>query len=343
MARDANRRRFLQRSAAGALAAAGITSMEEYALASRGATADAPTASTPTAASDTLSALPVKPDSKGTMPTGRIGDVTISRIICGGNLISGYAHSRDLIYVSELLKSYFTAGKIMETWAECEAHGINTMIFGPGDERAARIYQDYRKRGGKMQCIGQLGPGKDDVATPVRQAADAGMQGAVLLGNVGDEWTREDHVDKIGEFVERARAEGMIAGVGGHELRTPMMTETAGIAPDFYMKTLHNKEYWSHQRPDQEKEIIDNYAIDNYWCREPEAVVEYMQEVKRPWLAYKVLAAGAIHPKQGFHYAFKNGADFCVVGMFDFQVAEDAQIARRILKQTARRKRAWYG
>ena len=343
MSRDANRRRFLKQSAAGAIAAAGITSMEEYALAAHRTRADAPPASTPTAASDASSALTVAPNSKGTMPTGRIGNVTISRIICGGNLISGYAHSRDLIYVSKLLTAYFTAAKIMETWAECEAQGINTMIFGPGDERAAQIYQDYRKRGGRMQCIGQLGPAKDDIATPIKQAADAGMVGAVLIGNIGDEWTRDDHADKIGDFVECAKAEGLIAGVGGHELRTPMMVETAGIAPDFHMKTLHNKKYWSHQRPDQEKEIIDNYAIDNYWCREPEAVVEYMQEVKRPWLAYKVLAAGAIHPRQGFDYAFTNGADFCVVGMFDFQVAEDAQIARKALAQTAKRKRPWYG
>jgi len=343
MTRDASRRRFLKQSAAGALAAAGITSMEEYALASHRSRANGPTASTPTAAPGDAPALRVEPNSKGTLPTGRIGDVTIGRIICGGNLISGYAHSRDLIYVSDLLTSYFTAEKIMETWAECEAHGINTMIFGPSDERAARIYQDYRKRGGRMQCIGQLGPNKDDIATPVKQAADAGMVGAVLIGNYGDEWTREDHVDKIGEFVERAKAEGMIAGVGGHELRTPMMVEAAGIDPDFHMKTLHNKTYWSHQRPDQEKEVIDNYGVDNYWCREPEAVVEYMQNVKRPWLAYKVLAAGAIHPKQGFDYAFQNGADFCVVGMFDFQVAEDARIACHVLAQTAQRTRPWYG
>src|SRR5690242_11108175 len=37
---------------------------------------------------------------------GRIGKVKISRLICGGNLISGYAHSRDLIYVSDLLLHY---------------------------------------------------------------------------------------------------------------------------------------------------------------------------------------------------------------------------------------------
>ena len=66
-----------------------------------------------------------------------------------------------------------------------------------------------------------------------------------------------------------------------------------------------------------------------------------LHELDRPWLAYKVLAAGAIPPKAGFRYAFENGADFCVVGMFDFQVAEDAAIASQVVKETEHRVRAW--
>jgi len=45
------------------------------------------------------------------LPAGKIGNVTISRLICGGNLVSGYAHSRDLIYVSPLLKPLFHGRK----------------------------------------------------------------------------------------------------------------------------------------------------------------------------------------------------------------------------------------
>jgi hypothetical protein len=44
-----------------------------------------------------------------------------------------------------------------------------------------------------------------------------------------------------------------------------------------------------------------------------------------------VLGAGAIHPNAGFRYAFQNGADFVCVGMFDFQVVEDVQIALNAL------------
>lgn len=317
-----SRRSFFKKSAAAAIATPLVTSVEEYRL-----LAAEPPAAAPVAA--------------GNMPKGKIGSVEISRVICGGNLISGYAHSRDLIYVSKLLKTYFTDAKIMETWALCEQQGINTMIFNPSDKRALRIFGDYRKQGGKMQCIAQVDAPKENMAPFLKEVADTGAEGAVLVGNVGDKWSREGAVDSIGKFIELVQAEGLIAGVAGHELRTPMCVEKAGLKPDFYMKTLHSTNYWSKRRPDQIKDVIDNYGIDNYWCMDPDATVEFMKSVKRPWLAYKVLAAGAIHPREGFKHAFQNGADFCVVGMFDFQVSENVAIAGDAVKAALNRPRAW--
>ena len=136
---------------------------------------------------------------------------------------------------------------------------------------------------------------------------------------------------------------GVIAGVAGHELRTVVAVEKAGIAPDFYMKTLHDTKHWSTRRPDQMKEVIDNYSVDNYWCMDPKETINYMSELQRPWIAYKVLAAGAIHPRSGFQHAFDNGADFLNVGMFDFQVAEDASIATTAFRAAQNRDREWAG
>ncbi|HEY2170410.1 MAG TPA: hypothetical protein VGJ30_12340, partial [Candidatus Angelobacter sp.] len=210
-----NRRSFLKKSAAISLTVPLVTSLEEYALAAQPQSEAPPKTVAPPSA---------------TMPQGKIGKVNISRLICGGNLISGYAHSRDLIYVSPLLTHYFTDEKILETWSVCEQQGVNTMILFPADKRAAGLYERYRERGGKIQYLAQLSPAKDDLLTPVKQAKDAGAVGAFLLGNLADTWTRDSDVNLIGNLLSHIKEAGMIAGVAGHELRTVMAIEKAGVA-----------------------------------------------------------------------------------------------------------------
>ncbi len=56
----------------------------------------------------------------GGMPMGRIKNLTLSRLISGGNLISGWAHSRDLGYVHNLMDHYNTPEKVLETLAVLE-------------------------------------------------------------------------------------------------------------------------------------------------------------------------------------------------------------------------------
>jgi hypothetical protein len=326
MQQNITRRGFLKATAAAMLAGPVAASLEEQVLLAR--------------ASDG-GGTPAAPGPKVTVPQGRIGKVKISRLICGGNLISGYAHSRDLIYVSALLKHYFTDEKIMATWRLCEQYGINTMVASADDSRVAAIYRTYREQGGSIQYLAQLSPREEELKKCVQEVVAAGAVGAFLVGNLGDLWTRQGKVNLIGELVRIIRDHGLLAGVAGHELRVPQMVEQAGIAPDFYVKTLHTTNYWSARRSDQTAEVIDNYAIDNYWCRDPEGTIRFFQELERPWLAYKVLAAGALHPRVGFKYAFDNGADFCVVGMFDFQVAEDAALACQAVLAAQNRPRPW--
>jgi hypothetical protein len=321
------RRRFLRQAVPAALATPLLLSLEEKALA----------------------AAPVGPAATapgplgGALPGGKIGPLSISRLICGGNLISGYAHSRDLVYVSTLLKHYFTEERIFETWATCERHGINTMVASSSDPRVGRLYQEYVKRGGKIQYIAQINPTEDDLTTSTRLAAEAGAVGAFLLGNLGDKWSREGAagIARIGAVVDDIKWQGLVAGVAGHALRTPMAVEKAGIAVDYYVKTLHQDSYWSKRRPDQDREPIDNYKVDNYWCMDANETVAFMAKTKRPWIAYKVLAAGAIPPREGFRYAFESGADFALVGMFDFQVASDVALIQDVFAGKLKRTRAW--
>ncbi|MHC4520006.1 MAG: hypothetical protein ACYTAS_15560, partial [Planctomycetota bacterium] len=133
--------------------------------------------------------------------------------------------------------------------------------------------------------------------------------------------------------------------IGGHSIEVPMAVEKAGIRPDFYMKTLHHGNYWSatpkEHRVDFNVDSGSPHDHDNIWAVAPERTIDFMSSVPRPWIAFKVLAAGAIHPSEGFKYAFDNGADFVCVGMFDFQIRENAIIARDAIAGAANRPRPW--
>jgi hypothetical protein len=80
------------------------------------------------------------------------------------------------------------------------------------------------------------------------------------------------------------------------------------------------------------------------YCFNPERTIEFMESLPQPWIAFKTMAAGAIHPREAFRYAFEKGADFVCAGMYDFQMVEDANLALDALASyevNNNRKRAW--
>ena len=183
-------------------------------------------------------------------------------------------------------------------------------------------------------------PQSNDLTGRIKIAIDNGADGAFIQGQVGDTWTRVGRVDLIAKAVEFIKKNGLIAGIACHDIAVPMALEKAGIDVDFYMKTLHKGDYWS-ATPKEQLPDVGLPGHDNMWCVAPQKTIEFMRKVKKPWIAYKVLAAGAIHPRKGFRYAFENGADFTCVGMLDFQVREDALIAKNLLSGRVKRKRPW--
>ena len=154
--------------------------------------------------------------------------------------------------------------------------------------------------------------------------------GIDLEGTEICDWlTSQQQVDLIGRAVDSVKFHGLSCGVGAHRLEVIVECEKAGIDNDFYLKTFH-----SHNYPSSKLEH------DSMWCYQPDEVIGVMREVKKPWIAFKVMAAGAIPPQVAFRYAFENGADFVLAGMFDFEIAEDVRIAKEVLAGV-KRNRPW--
>lgn len=316
MARKLDRRRFLQTSLA-ATAAGGMA--------------------IPTGAA--VDAAGPAPD---TLPKGKIGDLPVSRILLGGNLLTHYTHSRDLKYVYNLAAHYNTDQKIIETMALAEKYGIDTLVIHTVP-RTMNTLKRYRyELGGKIKWIvcptAPIETGLKEYTKHVEETVEAGADAIYLWGVRGDALTAAGKADLIAAAVDIAKQNGVPSGVGAHDLRVIQLCEEKNVKADFYIKTLHHHRYPTGPQP---KELGNPTAeIPGYWCVNPQEVVDFMQKVEKPWIAFKVMAAGAIPPANAFTYAFDSGADHVLAGMFDFEIAEDATIVREVLGKV-NRKRPW--
>jgi hypothetical protein len=254
----------------------------------------------------------------------------------GGNLLTHFTHSRDLKYVYALAAHYNTDEKILETLAIAEANGIDCLSMH-NPPHPMSVLKRYRKeRGGKIKWIicptAPIEEGMAKYSEDVQRLVDDGADAIYVWGVRSDPLAKQGKVGLIAKAVEIAKDHGLPSGVGAHALDVIVACEKNKVNADFYIKTLHHHKYPSAK-----------LNHDSLWCTNPEETIEFMKGVEKPWIAFKTMAAGAIPPEDAFHYAFSNGADFILAGMFDFEIAVDVQIAKDALAKVEKRPRLWRG
>ncbi len=336
MAKQADRRAFLKQSVLGAAGVAAVTGLEERrveAALQQGAT---------------VTSEQIEQAAREPMPYGTLGKLKISRLLLGSNIIAGFAHSRDLLYVSPLFKAYNTEQKVLETFELAERLGINAILTSPP---SLKYVQKYNQRGGHLQAIVYIYPHAelDKAKEEVVRAIDQGANALSTRGDDSDRLVRAGNLDPLAQTIELIKQQGVPAGIGGHALETVKAAEEQGLGAEFYHKTFHDDNYWS-ATPENSRQpwcwydpVTGDHSDynDNMFCLNAEETAAYMATVNKPWLAFKVLAAGAVHPRQGFSYALRHGADFICCGMFDFQLCDDVRLIKDLVRLNQDRARPW--
>ncbi len=281
-------------------------------------------------------------DLKEEIPKAKIKGIDFSRLILGGNLLSGWAHSRDLIYVSSLVRAYHNKDKIFATLLTAEKCGINTLLTNP---ILCTIIDEYWKRGiGEIQFISDcagLNYDKGVYAVPfeeyldrIKRAIDYGAVACYIQGETADFYLKNGKENDLEKALHYILDRGVILGIGAHHVETLEKCVELGYKPDFWMKTLHHHNYWSANAETWH---------DNKYCFDPQRTIDFIASVDEPVITFKTMAAGAIHPNDAFKYAFKHGADFICAGMYDFQMVDDCNIATEVMKSqvASTRQRRW--
>lgn len=182
-------------------------------------------------------------------------------------------------------------------------------------------------------------PGLAEYNEQVARLVDEGTEAIYLWGVHADRLAAQGKWNLIAEAVNVPKRYGVPSGVGAHDLNVVIGCEKRKVENDFYIKTFHHHRYPTGPKPEELKK--PHAEFPGYWCKDPAETIEVMAKVAKPWIAFKVMAAGAIPPKNAFRYVFQNGADYILAGMFDFEIAQDVAIANKALAATKKRTRPW--
>ena len=269
------------------------------------------------------------------LPTVRIGDKDVTRLICGGNPISGFSH-----FTNEMdwdMLRYYTMPRLQQLLDECWRQGINTFQTR-GDRHTMRMYLEHRENGGRMQWIAQTASEFSDITGNIDQICDYEPIAIYHHGTHTDNSWHSGKIDQVADYLKAIHDRGLPAGIGTHIPEVVMYAEEHGWETDFYMTCFYNlaRSYKSAPAVDR-----DAYAKDAYPDGDPARMTAIMRQVAKPCLGFKIMAANRKcgspeSVRAAFDYAFANikPTDAVVVGMFpkySNQVEENAQYVREIL------------
>ena len=269
------------------------------------------------------------------LPTVDLAGKRVTRLICGGNPLSGFSH-----FSAELdreMVAFYDMPAIQALWDECWRQGINT-IQSRGDRHQMRAYLEHGQNGGQLQWIAQTA--SEFASIPNNIATIAGF-GPIAIYNHGthtDNSWHDGRIDQVRDLVNCIHDHGLPAGVGTHIPEVVEHIESAGWDVDFYLCSFYNLARGYKNAPATDRNA---HAQDDFAPEDPARMTAVIRAATKPCIAIKILGAGRCCAdsqtrRAAFQFALENikPTDIIDVGMFQKhhnQVKENADLVRELL------------
>ena len=264
------------------------------------------------------------------MPTVRIGKHEFSRLIVGGNPVSGNSHLPGS--ASREMRDYFSADNVKKLLRACEQAGINTWQ-SRADRHIMRLLHEYRLEGGKIQWVAQTASELADIPRNIRECASLGAAGVYHHGTATDNYWATGRIDEVRDRLKVMRDAGVLAGLASHIPEVIDYVESKNWDFDFYMTCIYNL-----SRSREEASRLAGRKIDEEFFHEPDRVemLKRVKQTRKPCFVFKVYGAGRrckspedMRAAMGQVFEYAKPTDCVVVGMFPKlteQVREDCAL-----------------
>jgi hypothetical protein len=256
------------------------------------------------------------------MDTVQFGNVTLSRLILGGNPFSGFSHlTPDL---DKAMVTYYTTERIKATMRQAEEAGITTFL-GRADRHIRRTLMEYWNEGGEIQWFAQTAPEFASLSANVAQAIGTGAGAVYLHGGQMDFFHAQGQLDAVCSFVEQVKAAGVAVGVAGHK------PEVHAWANEHLDLDFHMCSYYNPTPRDRNAEHVHG-ATEVFDDADRAAMVAQIQKLRAPAIHYKIFAAGRKDPKEAFSFVAQHlrPQDAVCIGVYTKEkpdmIAEDVAL-----------------
>ena len=223
----------------------------------------------------------------------KIGNLMLSKVMCGTNPFYGHSHfsdARDAEYLGR-----FGDEAIERTIAQCIGLGVNT-VESCANERIVAILSRLREvTPGPIHFVGstridetsEMKSHEKKVSFLIEHRADI----CVVHAQYVDRMKKGASTDGLARFVEKIHAAGLLAGISTHRVETVELCEDRGCEVDTYLFPLN----------------LSGFVYPGYEGTETvQDRAELVRGVRKPFILIKALGAGRIPPQEGLQFVAEN-------------------------------------